>query len=81
MSAREFAAWQAYYSIEPFGEERADLRQAITSALVHNSNVDGKKHKAKQVTEFMPFHEEPEPDPKGPDELYSKFMSLGKRGR
>jgi hypothetical protein len=30
----ELAKWQIYYSIEPFGELRADYRQAITSWLL-----------------------------------------------
>lgn len=37
ISAAEFAEWQAFYAIEPFGEERADLRAAIIAATVANS--------------------------------------------
>ena len=44
----------AYYSIEPFGEWRADLRQAITSMIIANVNR-GKKSRAYKVNEFMPF--------------------------
>lgn len=34
MSARELAEWQAYYHIEPFGEERGDLRAAMLGQTV-----------------------------------------------
>jgi hypothetical protein len=32
MSSREFAEWMAYYALEPWGEERADLRAGIVAA-------------------------------------------------
>jgi len=28
----------AYYSLEPWGEDRADLRSAIIASLIHNSH-------------------------------------------
>lgn len=57
IDAREFAEWQAYYTIEPFGEERADYRNAILCALI--ANALGKKREPKH---FMPdFTAEPKP--------------------
>lgn len=44
----------AYYSIEPFGEWRADYRQAITSMVLANANRS-KKQRAFKVKDFMPF--------------------------
>jgi hypothetical protein len=44
----------AYYSIEPFGEWRADVRQALTSMVIANV-FRGKKGKASKVRDFMPF--------------------------
>ena len=29
IDSRELSEWMAFYSIEPFGEERADLRNAL----------------------------------------------------
>ena len=46
----------AYYRIEPFGEERADLRQAITSSLIANA-FRGKKQRAHKPEEFMVVRE------------------------
>lgn len=44
----------AYYSVEPFGEWRADLRQAITSMVIANTNR-GKNQRVYKVKDFMPF--------------------------
>lgn len=32
----ELSEWMGYYSIEPFGEERADLRMSFLTTLMHN---------------------------------------------
>ena len=37
MSAREFAEWQVFYNVVPFGEERADLRAARIAAATINA--------------------------------------------
>lgn len=34
VDASEFTEWVAYYELEPFGELRADVRQAHTSAIL-----------------------------------------------
>lgn len=52
MPAAQFAEWLAYYSVEPFGEERADLRNAILCRLVANA-LRGKGRRA-EVEDFMP---------------------------
>jgi hypothetical protein len=44
LSSREIAEWIAYYQIEPFGEERADLRAAIIACVIANANRDSKEH-------------------------------------
>lgn len=36
MSAREFAEWQAFYEIEPFGDFRMDLRSGTAMAPLMN---------------------------------------------
>ena len=50
--------WKAYYSIEPFGEGRADWRQGVTSMLYANANRPCNKKgrpttKAYKVEDFM----------------------------
>jgi len=45
----------AYFSIEPFGEERADLRMATIACLIANANRDEKKRREPYtVQDFMP---------------------------
>lgn len=83
MSSHEFTEWMAYYEIEPFGEQRADLRQALTTAAVHNTiQAQRKNPKWTKPQDFMPFEEkaEPEVEPAAPDELKGKLLAFaGKR--
>lgn len=51
----QFQGWQAYYALEPWGEERADLRNGLLCALTANINRDPKKGKAFGPADFMPF--------------------------
>lgn len=51
----------ARQSIDPIGQERADLRSGIIAAAVHNSVVTKKKD-LKNPTDFMPFFKEPKPE-------------------
>ena len=45
----------AYYELEPFGEERADLRSAIVASTVANAHRDPKRRrKAFRPLDFMP---------------------------
>jgi len=60
ISSRELSEWMAYYELEPFGEERADLRAGIIAATIANVNRS-KKQRAFQPAQFMPkFGGEPE---------------------
>lgn len=55
MSSRELSEWQAFYGLEPFGEERADLRAGIITATMANINRDPKKRrKPYSPQDFMP---------------------------
>lgn len=51
-TAREFAQWIAYHGMEPWGEERADLRAGIIAATIANVNRGGGK--AASPHDFMP---------------------------
>lgn len=44
----------AYGRVEPFGEQRADLRSGIIASTVANVNR-GRRQKAFQPTDFMPY--------------------------
>lgn len=50
--SRELSAWMAYYSIEPFGQDRQDYAVAIQSALIANT-TPGVKRRYKPG-DFMP---------------------------
>ena len=64
MDSRELAEWQAYYRLEPFGQERADLRAGIVASTLANIHRDPKR-KAFAPEDFMPRFEGPEAD-RGP---------------
>ena len=52
MSLPLFFEWMDYYDLEPFGEERADLRCGIIAHVIASVNAPkGKKYK---VSDFMP---------------------------
>ena len=59
ISSTELAEWIAYYSVCPFGEERADFRQAITSMLLANQ-WRGKGAKPAKLEQFLPFQNKPQ---------------------
>lgn len=44
MSLRQFREWRAFADLEPFGEERADIRTAHIVQTILNMNRDRKKH-------------------------------------
>lgn len=51
MTSKDVAEWMAYASIEPWGEERADRRQAITSYIL--AQAYGKRGRSYKVEDFM----------------------------
>lgn len=60
LSAPQLQEWVAYYELEPFGEERADLRAGIIAAT--SANVWRKKGRpALKPRDFMP-HFDRHPD-------------------
>lgn len=53
MSVKEMISWQAYDLIEPFGEDRADLRMGILASVM--ANVNRKRNsKAFKPSQFIP---------------------------
>lgn len=59
VSSLEFAEYWAFYSLEPFGEERADLRTGILGSTIANANRDPKKQSAPFTPDqFMPRFEQ-----------------------
>ncbi|MDQ7019612.1 MAG: DUF4035 domain-containing protein [Robiginitomaculum sp.] len=76
IDARELAEWQAYYRLEPFGEERADWRQAQTTAMIANVNL-GKDAHPIEADIFMYGHE-PEPEPTLAEQIRAVFGAMKK---
>lgn len=92
VTASEFAEWQAFYRLDPFGEERADYRMAILAALTTNLWLE-KGDKPTRPEDFLPrfgqVDAEPElapPPPKKPAphenaEFRTAMLNLGKVNR
>ena len=91
LTSRQISEWEAYSRLEPFGEERGDLRMAILTSHITNmvSSLYSKKNeKPKMVSPsvFMPhFGEETEIEKevkteKEVDNLRSQLMGLTKKG-
>lgn len=59
VNSRELAEWRAYELIEPFGEQRADLRAAIVASVMANA-FRGKDQRAYEPKDFMPKFDEPQ---------------------
>lgn len=53
MSSEEFVYWQAYASIEPFGDARGDLQAAIIASTIANRHR-GPKEQAYKLADFLP---------------------------
>ena len=53
MSSHELSQWMALYQIEPFGDERADLRAGIVASTIVNC-TPRKDHRQYRPAEFMP---------------------------
>ena len=61
IEARELTEWMAFYQLEPFGEQRADLRAGIVTAMIANVNRDKKKRrKPHKPQDFMPQFDRPQ---------------------
>jgi hypothetical protein len=52
LDSREISEWMAYYSIDPFGEVRADYRMAMSCCLL--ANINRGKGQPFKVSDFMP---------------------------
>lgn len=63
LSYAEFQEWCLYYQIEPWGEDRADLRAGIVSSTIANYAGKERSKNAPPATpsDFMPYASRPEP--------------------
>jgi hypothetical protein len=72
ISSVQFAEWMAYSRLEPWGEERDDLRMAIIASTIANVNR-GKNTQAFKPQDFMPSFE-PETEEQAAERLIAKAM-------
>lgn len=75
MPARLFTEWMIFYNLEPFGEQRADLRAAIVAATIANANR-GKNQRAYKVEDFMPRIDADDAREPDNDALLAKVRNL-----
>lgn len=60
ISSRELSEWMAYFELDPFGQERADLRAGIVASTVANTARDPKKRRRQWMPkDFMPQFDRP----------------------
>jgi hypothetical protein len=52
IDSKELTEWQSYYLIEPFGEERADLRSGVLASIMSNA-WRGKNSQVTSPSDFM----------------------------
>ena len=53
ISSQEYTEWLAYYQIDPWGEERSDLRNAMLAMLLANQ-YRSKGRRAFKIEDFIP---------------------------
>lgn len=75
-TSRELSEWMAYFSLDPFGEERADLRAGIVASTIANAQRDPKQRRQPYKPEdFMPDFENRESEDKSPQEIYAMMRT------
>ena len=74
MPDRIFTDWMAYANVEPFGEERADLRAGIVASVVANVMGRKKGQRPYKPSQFMPRFEPKRT--KTPDELFNQIKAI-----
>ena len=72
ISSSELAEWQAFASIEPFGEFRADIRAAMIATTTANT-WKGKGQRPSKITDFMLSFEPPREQT--PEEIIMIFQA------
>lgn len=72
MTARQFDEWQAFYQLDPWGEERADMRAAMLTSRIYNALRD-KNGQGYTVYDFLLWTDRPPPPTE--EELEGKLMA------
>jgi hypothetical protein len=72
LTAKQLAEWMAFYGIDPFGDQRADLRIGILCATMNN-RWRGKNEQPAEPVSFMPFVRQTE---QSPEEIQRTLRSI-----
>lgn len=72
MTAAEETHWLALYSIDPWGEQRADMRIGQVAQITYNAN----SKKPRKLQDFMLFHAKPEDRGDSPETIRKNFDRL-----
>lgn len=62
LTAKQFQEWQAFYTLDPFGDQRGDLRSGIVSAVIANA-FRSKNTNPIEPSQFMPYLERHDQSP------------------
>lgn len=60
MRPSELGMWAAFYAVDPWTEERADLRAGTVAAVIANVHRS-RDREPFEATDFMPFREKKKP--------------------
>jgi len=75
VDSAELAEWNAYDSIDPIGNTRADLAAGVIASTIANVNRS-EKHEAFSPTDFMLFYDKPEREPQSMESMQEVAKAL-----
>lgn len=55
MDESQLATWMEYYSLEPFGPKRDDLRAGLIASWIVNTNIDPSKTEPRAPDSFFVY--------------------------
>lgn len=74
MSLAELGLWRAKWRTSPWGDTRADLRQAVTSYGIHAAWIKKRGGGHWSISDFLPFMRKREEKPKTPLEFMTAIL-------
>jgi len=75
ISSMEYTRWLAYFQLDPFGEGRADLRNAVTSFIMYQSIPEKRKKKLKLDDFMFKSKYEQEANKQSRDDMWNQVVS------
>ena len=77
IDSEEFTYWQAYYNLDPFGNERGDLQAGMMAYTTAASHA-GKKGKKLKFEDFVLKFQDDKKRMTDPKQIMNYFKTLGK---